>query len=159
MQRHFTATAYVFDPAGRILLLWHGKLLRWMPPGGHVDENELPEDAAVRECKEETGLDIEIVEGDNPDLYGANRAEGRMMKRPAAMFLEEIPVYVGSATKPPQPAHQHMDCIYRARPIDPSQEIRMEHPDAVVKWFTPDEVRAIPKGEIYENIRTFILAS
>lgn len=159
MIRHFTATAYVFDPEGRTLLLWHGKLLRWMPPGGHVDENELPEDAAVRECKEETGLDIEILEEENPDLYGANRAEGRMMKRPAAMLLEEIPAYPGSTTKPPQPAHQHMDCIYRARLKDPSQPIVLEHPDAVVRWFAKDEVRSLPDAEIYANVRAFILGS
>ncbi len=161
MQRHFTATAYVFDAAGRVLLLWHGKLLHWMPPGGHVDENELPEDAAVRECKEETGLDIEIVDADNPDLYGANREEGRMMKRPAAMFLEEIPAFPGTTTKPPEPAHQHMDCCYRAWLLDPAQPIRVEseHPDAEVRWFTPDDVRAIPTGEIYENVRALILGS
>lgn len=157
MQRHFTATAYVFDPAGRVLLLWHGKLLRWMPPGGHVDENELPEDTAVRECKEETGLDIEILDADNPDLYGANRAEGRMMKRPVAMALEEIPAFPGNATKPPQPAHQHMDFFFRARLLDPSQPIVLEHPNATVKWFTPDEVRALPDAEIYANVRTFLM--
>lgn len=157
MRRHFTATAYVFDEDGRTLLLWHGKLLRWMPPGGHVDENELPEDAAVRECKEETGLDIEIMEPEGVDLYANNRAEGRMIKRPAAMLLEEIPAFVGNATKPPESAHQHMDCIYRARLVDPSQAIVLEHPDAVVRWFTPDEVRAIPDGEIYGNVRAFIV--
>lgn len=157
MFRHFTATAYVFDDEGRVLLLWHGKLLRWMPPGGHVDNNELPEDTAIRECKEETGLDIEITEPETTDLYADNRTEGRMMKRPTAMLLEEIPAYPGSATKPPQPAHQHMDCIYRARLTDPSQTIVLEHPDAVVRWFTRDEVRAIPEGEIYENVRAFIL--
>lgn len=159
VMRYFTATAYVFDREGRALLLWHGKFLRWMPPGGHVDENELPEDAAVRECKEETELDIKILDADTPDLYGANRAEGRMMKRPAAMLLEEIPAYPGSATKPPQAAHQHMDCIYRARLVDPSQPIRIEaeHPDAVVRWFTKDEVHALPDGEIHANVRAFIL--
>lgn len=154
--RHFTATAYVFDDEGRVLLLWHGKLLRWMPPGGHVDDNELPEDAAVRECKEETGLDIEIFDADNTDLYGANRAEGRMMKRPAAMLLEEIPAYSGSATKPPQPAHQHMDFVFRARLKDPTQTIVPESPDAVVRWFTKEDVRALPEGEIYGNVRMFL---
>ncbi len=40
----------------RVLLLLHPKLGRWLPPGGHVEPNELPDDAAVREVEEETGL-------------------------------------------------------------------------------------------------------
>ena len=54
MHRHFTATAFIIDSKGRTLLLWHKRLNRWMPPGGHIDDNETPEEAARRECKEET---------------------------------------------------------------------------------------------------------
>ena len=35
---------------------------RWSFPSGYVDRGEAVEDAAVREVKEETGLDIEIAE-------------------------------------------------------------------------------------------------
>jgi 8-oxo-dGTP diphosphatase len=33
----------------------------WEFPGGKVESDESPQDAAVRECREETGIDAEIV--------------------------------------------------------------------------------------------------
>jgi 8-oxo-dGTP diphosphatase len=53
--------ATVFDEQGRVLLVhqtYAGS--KWALPGGVVEENESPWDAAVREAKEETGLDVEI---------------------------------------------------------------------------------------------------
>ena len=126
-------------------------------PGGHLDENELPEEAAIRECKEETGLDVEIVDG-GADFYGRNRIQGTTMKLPAAMFLENIPAFGGTAEKPAQPEHQHMDFVFVCRRKDPSQPIAPESPDDVVRWFTMDDVRAMGPGEIYENARSFILS-
>ena len=53
--RHFVATCYVVDD-GATLLHEHEKLGMWLPPGGHVDRDELPHEAALRETYEETGL-------------------------------------------------------------------------------------------------------
>lgn len=39
------------------LLFFHKKLNAWAPPGGKIDDNELPEIAAVRELKEEVDID------------------------------------------------------------------------------------------------------
>jgi 8-oxo-dGTP pyrophosphatase MutT (NUDIX family) len=52
---HVTASAIVVGRRG-VLLHRHRKLGRWMQPGGHVGPGEEPADAAVRECREETGL-------------------------------------------------------------------------------------------------------
>lgn len=128
-------------------------------PCDNLDANELPEEGAVRECKEETGLDIEIVGDAGPDLYEGFAGWGMMMKRPAAMFLENIPAYPGSTTKPAEPAHQHMDFVFVGRMKDPSQPIVPESPDDDVRWFTMDEVRALPTNEIHENTRAFILTA
>ena len=160
MIRHFTATAYVIHPDGRALLLWHVKLKKWMPPGGHVDENELPEDAAVRECKEETGVDIELVGGDEKDFYAGNRHEGRMMRMPYAMLLEEIPAFEGNNEKPAQPAHQHMDFIYVGRPKDPDQElVRADGEAEKLRWLTKAEIEAIPEGDMHSNVRNILLSA
>jgi len=53
---HFTATGIVFNQKREILMIHHNKLQVWLPPGGHIDENELPTDAVLREVFEETGM-------------------------------------------------------------------------------------------------------
>ena len=58
--RHFTVAVFVVHD-GCVLLHFHRKLGKWLPPGGHVEDNELPDDAALREVLEETGLEAQIV--------------------------------------------------------------------------------------------------
>ena len=58
-----TVGVFIFSPNGELLLLqshkWPGK---YVVPGGHVELGERIEDTAVREAKEETGLDIYDLE-------------------------------------------------------------------------------------------------
>jgi len=56
---HVTGSAIVIDRAGRVLLHRHKRLRRWLQPGGHLDPGELPWQAAVRETREETGVEAE----------------------------------------------------------------------------------------------------
>jgi 8-oxo-dGTP pyrophosphatase MutT (NUDIX family) len=55
---HLTASAIVLnEPRDKVMLIFHGKLKRWLQPGGHFDEGENdPSVAAAREVLEETGL-------------------------------------------------------------------------------------------------------
>ena len=97
--RDFTATTFVVW-RGRVLLHKHKKLGHWFPPGGHIDPHELPDDAAVREVLEESGVRVELV---------GERAlpidEPRQLFRPRGVQLETI-----------SPGHEHIDFIYFAKP-------------------------------------------
>ena len=58
-----TVGIFIFNSQGQLLLLqshkWPGK---YVVPGGHVELGERIEEAAIREAKEETGLDIHDLE-------------------------------------------------------------------------------------------------
>lgn len=97
--RDFTATTFVVHRQ-RVFLLWHLKVQAWLPPGGHIHTDELPEEAAVREVREESGLEVELAGA--PQTWG----QVRVLHTPHCILLEDI-----------QPGHQHIDLIYFARAL------------------------------------------
>ena len=137
MEKHFTATTYVFHE-GRVLLHKHPKLGKWLPPGGHVEANETPPDAARREVKEETGLDIVLIDQENIKIYAYN---AKSFERPFLCLLEEIP------PSAKQEAHQHMDLIYLASVTDESQ---LESIPPEFRWFSFGELDPI-KTELFPD--------
>lgn len=60
MSSHLVATAYIVHE-GRVLLVFHKKLQKWLPAGGHVEPGETADQAAVREVREELGISVELV--------------------------------------------------------------------------------------------------
>ena len=99
--RHFTATTFVVCQ-DKVLLHLHKKLGIWLPAGGHIDRDELPEEAARREVREETGLDVDLYQPESPIDFGDDEAVE--LHRPVHLLLENI-----------NPFHQHIDFIYYAR--------------------------------------------
>lgn len=72
------AAALVEDAAGRVLLVrraWEPQQGYWSLPAGFVDEDESPPEAALRECREETGLTLAALELFMA-VYGREHARG-----------------------------------------------------------------------------------
>jgi ADP-ribose pyrophosphatase YjhB (NUDIX family) len=130
--RHFTATTFVVYQ-GRTLLHKHRTLGIWLPPGGHIDRDELPEVAAVREVLEETGLEVELIH--DPPVIASDNA--RELPRPWHILLENI-----------NPFHQHIDLIYFARA--PHLEIIPEEAGIEMRWFS---VQELDEDHIPEDIK------
>lgn len=102
--RDFTVAVFVVHQ-GTVLLHWHRKLGRWLPPGGHIEPNELPGEAARREVLEETGVPVALVGALGLDETVPD--EPIQLVRPEGMQLETI-----------APDHEHIDLVYFARPLD-----------------------------------------
>jgi 8-oxo-dGTP pyrophosphatase MutT (NUDIX family) len=144
MKKDFTATVYILDEE-RVLLIYHHKLQKWLPPGGHIEAGETPPQAARREVLEETGLEIEFLSQEN---IWIERWNATSFERPYLCLLEEIPAYQN------QPAHQHMDMIYVARPnVSPSSSLVTEQ----ARWFTIAELESLETDvEIFSETREVI---
>ncbi len=70
---HFTASGLVIEQ-GHILLVNHKRIGAWVPPGGHIEPDELPEETVVREILEETGVSVAVISkqwapNDDPDAF------------------------------------------------------------------------------------------
>lgn len=62
MKREFCASVFVVNPVDKkILLCHHQRFNRWVQPGGHIEDNELPEETALRETYEETGVRVKLL--------------------------------------------------------------------------------------------------
>ncbi len=112
MRRHFTASGYVAH-RGRVLLHWHRKLNAFLPPGGHVEPDEDPVTAVLREALEETGLTVEVMPR-GPNLGVERPAQ---LPAPEAVMLEDI-------DDPEAGPHQHVDLIYFCRPVGPIEGLK-----------------------------------
>jgi 8-oxo-dGTP pyrophosphatase MutT (NUDIX family) len=126
LTRHFVATVYVVHD-GATALHEHDKLGMWLPPGGHVDRDELPHVTARREVSEELGLDIDLVAPES-EITSPTVAS---IPRPQHFLLEDIDVCEGEV------GHQHVDFIYYGRAenreVTPAAG---EQPAADWEWFT-----------------------
>ncbi len=122
--RHFTVSIYiVFNK--KVLLHQHKKYDILLPVGGHIDRDELPEEAALREAKEESGLIVDLYK--SQDSFIDEKGEGILNK---GMYLDLH--YVGSQ-------HQHMDFVYFSKSntdkINPKLGETKE-----LYWFSKEEI-------------------
>jgi 8-oxo-dGTP pyrophosphatase MutT (NUDIX family) len=121
-------TVEVFVVFGdRVLLRLHDKLDMWLSVGGHVELHEDPPAAAVREVREEVGLDVEL--DDSHVLYREDRGIYRELIPPVFMCRVAM-----------SETHDHVTMTYFARAtsdrVEPSGGDRSD----VWRWVGRDEL-------------------
>lgn len=137
----FVADTYVIHD-GTVLLRVHDKYKMWLPPGGHIELHEDPVEAAVREVKEETGLDVELV-GD----VVRTEEDRKNLLVPRFMHRHKI-----------NAVHEHIALVYfavaRGREVVEGDEER----SGGMKWFTKEELFD-PQYGITKTVQHYALAA
>lgn len=111
---HITAAVFILDERNRLLLHHHRRLDRWLQMGGHVEPGESSVEAALREGREESGLDDLLLEDD--EIFD----------------LDVHPIPAGKG----EPDHLHYDVRYLARTRTPERinaDVAESH---ALRWFT-----------------------
>lgn len=122
----FTVAIFIVHE-GRVLLIHHRGLNKWLPVGGHIELDEDPEQAALREAREESGLEIELL-GERPPTTGNGT---RALIAPRFLDIHYI-----------SDTHDHIGMIYWARPRHGELKLApAEHHD--IRWCTADELGAL----------------
>jgi len=114
----------------------------WLPPGGHVEPEETPDEAACREVEEESGLRVKLVDG-RADMPLELDARARRVPQPHHIQLEPI-----------DDRHNHLDLIYIARPVGEAPRV---FDDSRVRWFAVQE--ALDSDLVPENTKVTLAHS
>ena len=121
--RHFCASAYIIDPeTKKILLVKHKKYGRWVQPGGHIEHDEFPEEAAVREAYEETGIKIKLLGDRFPREEDFIRPLGIQKNRTETGI--------------------HIDFIYPAIPLN-HKELVISDESTNIGWFSREQLETL----------------
>lgn len=123
--RHFCASTFVLDRHNKkILLVKHKKFNKWVQPGGHIEENETPEEAAVREVYEETGLKVKLL--------------GDRFPRESD-FVRPLAIQKNRG----KTGDLHIDIVYVAEPLH-EYELKFDEKESLgIGWFSRNELENI----------------
>jgi len=113
----FTVALFVVHH-GKVLLVHHRNLNQWLPIGGHIELDEDPETAGLREAREESGLEVELLGKRPPTTEPGTRA----LIAPRFLDIHRI-----------TDTHQHIGMMYWARPKNGTLTLSAsEHHD--IRW-------------------------
>lgn len=132
---HITGAAWIVSAdRRRCLLTHHRKLDRWLQLGGHADGQSLVEEVALREAREESGIN----EFDIVPIAGA--------LLPFDLDVHQIPARYDDAGRQIEDSHEHHDIRYLlvARGCETITASAESHE---VRWFTTEEVLRLTDEE------------
>ena len=149
LKKHFTASALILNKDSKILLHYHKKLGVWLYPGGHIEDNETPDEAIIREVKEETGLEIEIA-GNLDEKINDKNADVSILHNPYTILYERIQG---------KDEHYHIDLIYICKIINENKLKYNEKESCGIAFFNYNDILKIPLFPNFRNLLTKFMTS
>ena len=132
MKREFCASVFVINPENKkILLVKHKHFNKWVQPGGHIVHNEVPEETAMREAYEETGVKVQLLGERFPRENDYIRPLGIQKNRGSKGDI-------------------HVDVTYAAIPVGNTEPNYDDEETTNVKWFTREEIETL---NMFEDIK------
>jgi 8-oxo-dGTP pyrophosphatase MutT (NUDIX family) len=147
--KHQTSSVFVFRrlPGGwRIGLIRHPRFRRMMIPGGHVEPEESPAEAALREVAEETGLAVTLVSPPAAPVPPGYRA--RRVAPPWWIAEYQVP-----ADNHLDVAHVHVDHLYVALAdgtAEPAAGAGLPHAAHPFGWYSAGD---LPGLDMFDDAR------
>lgn len=123
----FTVEVFVVHK-NKVLLRLHEKYKIWLSVGGHIELDEEPNQAALREVKEEVGLDVELIDILRP--FEQNTKDYTELIPPKFMNIHTI-----------NETHRHIALTYFARAT--TDQVKPEKADDQWKWLDAKELGAM----------------
>ncbi|MFH0936442.1 MAG: NUDIX domain-containing protein [Candidatus Woesearchaeota archaeon] len=122
----FTVEVFVVYK-NKVLLRKHDKYRIWLSVGGHIELDEDPNKAALREVEEEVGLEVQLY---HDDSYSLTERDD---------YKELIPAHFMNRHKI-NDSHEHVTLVYFARAnTDKLILLGLEKSDGC-RWFTKEEL-------------------
>src|SRR3989344_7874369 len=135
----FTVVAYIIYK-NKVLMVKHKKINAWLPVGGHIELHEDPEEALLREIKEECGVDVKII-ASKPNIKDT---EVKSIYRPQYVNIHKV-----------NGIHKHFVFIYFAKAL--SNKVKLaenEHSD--IRWFSIQDLNNQKYG-VWSDIKFYAL--
>ncbi|MDU1308799.1 MAG: NUDIX domain-containing protein [Clostridium perfringens] len=129
MNRHFTVSVFIVCK-DKVLLHLHKKAKKMLPLGGHIEVNELPEEACIREAKEEAGLNVTLYNPIDINLKKSCYLSGEKL------LINPIHTILGDVS----PNHSHIDFVYYSTTtsFETSPEIGESK---ILKWYSKKDLK------------------
>ncbi len=139
----FTVEVFIVYQS-KVLLRKHDKYKIWLSVGGHIELDEDPNQAALREVKEEVGLDVTLYAGQTLEPHTEHYRE--LISPP---FLDRHRINEN---------HEHITMVYFASSNTDQLVLSEQEKTEECRWFTKEEL-SLEKYQIKPAIQKYARAA